>query len=59
MKDTIRRKGENISSYEVEQALLKYSEIMEAAVIPVPSEVGEDEVMAFLVLGGCQDSCRI
>lgn len=49
VKDTIRRKGENISSYEVEQALLKYPGIMEAAVISAPSEVGEDEVMAVIV----------
>lgn len=42
-KDAIRRRGENISSYEVEQAMLKHPDIMEAAVIPAPSEVGEDE----------------
>ena len=49
VKDAIRRKGENISSYEVEQVLLKNSKIIEAAVIPAPSEVGEDEVMAVIV----------
>lgn len=49
VKDAIRRRGENISSYEVEQALLKHSHIMEAAVIPAPSDVGEDEVMAVVV----------
>ncbi|MFZ5632286.1 MAG: AMP-binding protein [Bacillota bacterium] len=49
LKDAIRRKGENISSYEVEQILLKNPKVLEAAVIPAPSEVGEDEVMAVVV----------
>lgn len=50
VKDAIRRKGENISSYEVEQVLLKNQDVIEVAVIPTPSEVGEDEVMAVIVL---------
>lgn len=49
LKDTIRRKGENISSYEVEQILQRHSQILEVAVMPVPSELGEDEVMAVVV----------
>lgn len=51
MKDAIRRRGENISSYEVEQALLQHPEIAECAVVAVPAdqEAGEDEVMAFIV----------
>ncbi|MFZ5643242.1 MAG: AMP-binding protein [Bacillota bacterium] len=49
LKDAIRRKGENISSYEVEQILQKHYQILEAAVIPAPLEVGEDEVMAVVV----------
>ncbi len=49
-KDAIRKKGENISSYEIEQTLLKFDKIKEAAVIPVPSEIGEDEVMAVISL---------
>lgn len=49
LKDAIRRKGENISSYEVEQILLKHPGISDVIVIPAPSEVGEDEVMAVLV----------
>ncbi|WP_027365033.1 AMP-binding protein [Desulfotruncus alcoholivorax] len=48
VKDAIRRKGENISSYEVEQVLLKNPDVVEAAVVPAPSEVGEDEVMAVI-----------
>ena len=51
LKDSIRRRGENISSYEVEQALLQHAEIVECAVVAVPAEqeAGEDEVMAFIV----------
>ena len=36
IKDCIRRRGENISSYEVEQAFLKFPEIIEAAAFGVP-----------------------
>lgn len=49
-KDAIRRRGENISSWEVEQALLEHGAIQAAAVFPVASELGEDEVMAAIVL---------
>ncbi len=49
LKDAIRRRGENISSFEVEQVLLSYPAIANAAVFPVRSELGEDEVMAALV----------
>ena len=49
-KDIIRRKGENISATEVEIAILSHPKILEAAVVAVPSELGEDEVLAALVL---------
>lgn len=49
LKDSIRRRGENISSYEVEAALTVHPDIEAAAVVPVPSELGEDEVLAFVV----------
>jgi crotonobetaine/carnitine-CoA ligase len=49
LKDAIRRRGENISSWEVEDVLLRHPSVAAAAVVPVPSELGEDEVMAFLV----------
>jgi crotonobetaine/carnitine-CoA ligase len=46
MKDAIRRRGENISSFEVEVEVVAFPAVREAAVIAVPSELGEDEVMA-------------
>ncbi len=50
IKDAIRRRGENISSYEVEQVLLSHPAVASVAVYPVRSELAEDEVMAALVL---------
>ncbi|GMO93240.1 ATP-dependent acyl-CoA ligase [Bradyrhizobium sp. TM239] len=50
LKDTIRRRGENVSSYEVEQVLLSHPSIGLAAVFPVSSDLAEDEVMAAIVL---------
>jgi crotonobetaine/carnitine-CoA ligase len=50
MKDAIRRRGENISSYEVEQVLASHPAVENAAVFPVRSELAEDEVMAAVVL---------
>jgi carnitine-CoA ligase len=38
-----------VSSYEVEQVLLAHPDVAAAAVYPVASELGEDEVMAALV----------
>ncbi|MBX2824011.1 MAG: AMP-binding protein [Gammaproteobacteria bacterium] len=52
IKDCIRRRGENISSYEVEQAFLKLEGITEAAAFAVPASGGEgmeDEVMVALL----------
>ncbi len=46
MKDAIRRRGENISSFEVEAEIVAFPAVREAAAVAVPSEFGEDEVMA-------------
>lgn len=46
MKDALRRRGENISSFEVEAELLAYPAVREAAVVGVPSPLGEDDVLA-------------
>ena len=50
LKDALRRRGENISSAEVEEAALRHPSVRECAVIAVPSEWSEDEVMIFAVL---------
>lgn len=50
MKDAIRRRGENISSFEVEQVLLAHPAVANAAVFPVRAEMAEDEVMAAILL---------
>ncbi len=44
-KDAIRRRGENISSFEVEVEVNAHPDVREAAAVAVPSEHGEDEVM--------------
>jgi crotonobetaine/carnitine-CoA ligase len=56
MKDSIRRRGENISSYEVEAALTSHPDVAAAAAVPVPADVGEDDVLAFVVL---RDGARL
>lgn len=49
-KDYVRRRGENVSSWEVEQALMSHPEVQEAAAFGVPSEVSEDDVMVSVVV---------
>src|SRR3546814_4939258 len=48
LKDAIRRRGENISSWEVEVEILGHPDVREAAVVALPSEHTEDEVLAVL-----------
>jgi crotonobetaine/carnitine-CoA ligase len=50
LKDAIRRRGENISAWEVERALLAHPGIAEAAAVGVPSELGEEELLVVVVL---------
>jgi crotonobetaine/carnitine-CoA ligase len=49
IKDAIRRRGENISSFEVEGLVSSHAGVAECAAIPVPSEWGEDEVKVCVV----------
>lgn len=49
-KDAIRRRGENISSFEVEQVIMLLPQIETVAAYAVPSEMAEDEVMVSVVL---------
>jgi len=49
-KQAIRRRGENISSFEVESVISSHDAVLESCVVGVPSEVGEEEVKAVVVL---------
>ncbi len=49
-KEVIRRRGENLSPAEVEEALTAHPDVVEAAVVGVPSELTEEDVKAFVVL---------
>lgn len=48
-KDALRRRGENISSLEVEAEINKHPDILESAIIGVPASEMEDDVMAYVV----------
>jgi crotonobetaine/carnitine-CoA ligase len=48
--DSLRRRGENISSWEVEREIDRHPAVLESAVFGVPSELGEHDVMAAVVL---------
>ena len=48
-KDAIRRRGENVSSMEVEQEIVAHPDVVECAVIPVASGHTEQEVMTVVV----------
>jgi crotonobetaine/carnitine-CoA ligase len=47
-KEVIRRRGENLSPAEVEEALAAHPDVAEVAVVGVPSELTEEEVKAFV-----------
>ena len=49
-KDALRRRGENVSSQELERAIASHPAIAEAAVIGVPSPMTEDDIKACVVL---------
>ncbi|HEX7784522.1 MAG TPA: AMP-binding protein [Sphingobium sp.] len=54
LKDAIRRRGENVSSYEVEAEVLAHPSVHECAAVAAPSEHGEDEIKIVVSLKpGC------
>lgn len=55
MKDAIRRRGENISSFEVEAEVACHPNVAEVAVIAARDAIGEEEVMAVLILRSTTD----
>jgi crotonobetaine/carnitine-CoA ligase len=50
-KNIIRRAGENIAAAEVEACLTSHAKVRQAAVIAVPDELREEEVMALIIAG--------
>lgn len=49
-KDSIRRRGENISAFEVEEGLNAHAAVLESAAYGVPSELSEEDVKVSVVL---------
>lgn len=50
VKDSLRRRGENVSSVEVEGVVVRHPAVAEAAAVGVPSELGEDDILLFVTL---------
>jgi crotonobetaine/carnitine-CoA ligase len=54
-KEAIRRRGENISAFEVEKIANQHPSVLESAAIAVPSELSEDDVKLVVVLRDGED----
>ena len=50
VKDSLRRRGENISSVEVETVVMGHPAVLEAAAVGVPSDLGEDDILLFVAV---------
>jgi carnitine-CoA ligase len=50
VKDSLRRRGENISSVEVEAVVMGHPAVLEAAAVGVPSDLGEDDILLFVAV---------
>jgi len=48
-KDIIRRRGENIAGAEIDRVVQAHPGVFEVAALPVPSELGEDEILVAIV----------
>jgi crotonobetaine/carnitine-CoA ligase len=48
-KDTIRRRGENVSSFEVEAVVGAYEGVHECAAVGVPGPHGDDDIVVFVI----------
>jgi crotonobetaine/carnitine-CoA ligase len=47
--DSIRRRGENISAFEIEEAISLHPDVLEVAAYGVASELSEEDVMVAIV----------
>ena len=54
-KDALRRRGENVSSQELERAIAGHPKLAEAAVHAIPSPMTEDDIKACIVLANADD----
>jgi carnitine-CoA ligase len=54
-KEVLRRRGENLSPLEVEEAIEAHPSVLECAVVGVASELSEDDIKAFVVTDGPAD----
>jgi crotonobetaine/carnitine-CoA ligase len=50
VKDSLRRRGENVSSVEVETTVMRHPAVLEAAAVAIPSELGEDDILVVVTL---------
>ena len=51
----IRRRGENVSAFEVESTINECPKVVESAVVGVPAELGEEEIKAYIMLKDGQE----
>ena len=58
-KDSLRRRGENISSFELEQAIDAHPAIVESAVVAVASDLGEDDIKACIAASSPIDPAEL
>jgi crotonobetaine/carnitine-CoA ligase len=49
-KDSLRRRGENVSSVEVETTVMRHPAVLEAAAVAVPSDLGEDDILVVVTV---------
>jgi crotonobetaine/carnitine-CoA ligase len=54
-KEVLRRRGENLSPVEVEEAIQAHPSVLECAVVGVESDLSEEDVKAFVVTSGPAD----
>lgn len=53
VKDSLRRRGENVSSVEIETTVMQHPAVLEAAAVGIPSELGEDDILVVVMLSPC------
>lgn len=44
----VRRRGENVSAFEVEKALTEHPDVLDCAIVGVPSELGDEDIKAYI-----------